>query len=192
MSGNDEKPFREPLLALAYLQAFAARYRSGYYEKYIESLHLEGSERMLEYGSGPGVASAFLARTLTGGCLTCVDISKVWMRFARRTAGRYPNVEFLQGDLSDLEIGDESYDGAFVHFMLHDIPASQRSEKIGILVSKLKRGGRVYLREPTREKHGMPAEEIRAILGRHGLKEISSGTGNSPVGWPTFQCIYVK
>lgn len=192
MSGKGEAPFKEPWLVMAYLQAFAAKAKGSYYEKYIESLHLGKSEKILEYGSGPGVASAYLAQALPQGHLTCVDISKVWISFAKRAAGTYPNVDFMQGDLSELKLEDESYDGIFVHFILHDIPESQRSEKVRLLVSKLKKGGKIYVREPTREKHGMPGGEIQSIMTKHRLKEINSETGKSPQGFPTFQCIYVK
>jgi ubiquinone/menaquinone biosynthesis C-methylase UbiE len=192
MSGKGEVSFKEPWLVLAYLQAFASRSRGSYYGQYIESLHLGESETILEYGSGPGVASVYLARALPKGHLTCVDISKVWIGFAKRATGKFSNVDFRQGDLSGLKLKDESYDGVFIHFMLHDIPESQRSEKVGILVSKLKKGGKIYIREPTREKHGMPAGEIRDLMTEHELKEISSETGKSPQSFPTFQGIYAR
>ncbi len=76
--------------------------------------------------------------------------------------------------------------------MLHDIPAGIRQEKARILLSKLKTGGKAFIREPTGENHGMSADEIRAIMTANGLREASSATGKGPRGWPTFQGIYVK
>lgn len=190
MSGSNS--FKEPNLALAYLQAFAAQLKGDYYKKYIESLHLAGSERMLEYGSGPGVASVLLAQALPKGYLTCVDISKVWIRFVKRAAGKYQNVDIMQGDLASLPLQKGSYDGVFVHFVLHDVPGPSRAEKVRMLAAKLKKGGKVYIREPTGEKHGMPATEIRALMTDAGLIEISSETGRSPQGRPTFQAVYTR
>ena len=187
-----EAGFKEPSLAEAYLLMFTSRLVGGYYRKYIESLGLKGDERVLEYGSGSGAASRYLIRALPKGHLTCVDISQVWMRFAQRAVGRYPNVDFLRGDLAGLPIEDGSRDGVFIHFVLHDLPQGERAEKVKLLARKLKKGGKVYLREPTGENHGMPAAEIRALMAGAGLAEISSGTGKSPEGWPTFQGTYVK
>jgi len=189
MSGSG---FKEPSLPEAYLMAATSRLIGGYYRKYVESLHLKGTERILEYGSGSGAASRYLARALPEGHLTCVDISTVWMRFARRAVGRCPNVDFLRGDLAGLPIEAGSRDGVFVHFVLHDIPRGEREEKVKLLARKLKKGGKVYVREPTGEGHGMPAAEVRGLMAGAGLTETSSATGRSPEGWPTFEGIYVK
>lgn len=187
----DAGSFKEPSLLEAYLMAATSRLIGGYYRKYVESLGLRGTEKILEYGSGSGAASRYLVRALPDGYLTCVDISKVWMRFARRAVGRCSNVDFLWGDLAGLPIEPGSRDGVFFHFVLHDLPQGERAEKVSLLARKLKKGGKVYIREPTGEKHGMPAAEIRAITAAAGLAEISSGTGKSPEGWPTFEGIYV-
>lgn len=192
MSGKGAEAFREPNAIAAYVQAYLTRRKGAYYKTYVDSLGLAGSERILEYGSGPGELSKKLSAALPRGRMTCVDISKVWMRYTRRATAGCRNVDYLQGDLADLEIKDESYDGVLIHFMLHDIPGPQRAEKVNILVRKLRRGGKLYVREPTRENHGMPAGEVRAILTGAGLGEISSEMGVEPRGSPTFQGIYVK
>lgn len=36
--------------------------------------------------------------------------------------------------------------------MLHDVPAGIRREKANILLSKLKKGGKAFVREPTVER----------------------------------------
>lgn len=195
MSGEgDAVRFKEPNLLVATIQAFlTGTMMSSYYGNYVQGLGLRGSERMLEYGSGPGSASKHLARALgNGGHLTCVDISEVWIGFAKRAVGKYPNVDFQLGDIAAMDITDGSYDAVFIHFVLHDVPEAIRREKVGILVRKLKAGGKVYVREPTGDRHGMPASEIRAILAENGLKEVSAGIGKNPNGWPTFHCVYVK
>ncbi len=76
--------------------------------------------------------------------------------------------------------------------MLHDVPARIQREKMRIVLTKLKKGGKVFLREPTSAGHGIAPEEVRAIMRENGLREISSAPGKSPQGVPTFQGVYVK
>ncbi|OPY26100.1 MAG: hypothetical protein A4E28_02695 [Methanocella sp. PtaU1.Bin125] len=185
--------FKEPNRFLAAFQAFTYRVIArSYYRPYIESLGLRGDERVLEYGSGPGVASQLLAQALPDGHLTCVDISRVWMGYVKKVADKYSNVDLMHGDVADLDIPLESYDVVFVHYILHDIPARFQREKMRIVLSKLKKGGRCYIREPTSPAHGIAPEEIRAIMRENGLRETGAATGKSPQGAPTFQGVYEK
>lgn len=192
MSGGEVSGFKEPSIAEAYLMMLTSRIIGGYYRKYIESLHLQGNEKVLEYGSGSGAASKYLVRALPDGQLTCVDISRVWMRFVKRAVGKFQNVDFVREDMAEMVIMDEAYDCAFVHFVLHDVPQPQRAGKVKFLARKLKKGGKVYVREPTGAKHGMPAAEVRELMAAAGLRETGCGTGKSPEGWPTFHGVYVK
>ena len=185
--------FREPNRILAAIQAFMYGIMARtYYRHYVESLGFRGDERVLEYGSGPGAMSKVLARALPRGHLTCVDISKVWMGYMRKVARKYPNIDLMQGDIADLAIAQGSYDVVFIHYVVHDVPASIRQEKIKALLTKLKSGGKVFLREPTSAGHGIAPEEVRAIMRANGLREISSGMGKSPQGVPTFRAVYMK
>jgi ubiquinone/menaquinone biosynthesis C-methylase UbiE len=163
-----------------------------YYRPYIESLGLRGDERVLEYGSGPGAASKLLAQALPDGHLTCVDISRVWMGYMKKVAGKYPNIDLMQGDIADLDIPAGSYNVVFIHYILHDIPAGIQREKMSIVLSKLKKGGICYIREPTSPMHGIAPEKVRAIMRENGLREISSAMGKSPQKSPTFQGVYIK
>ena len=185
--------FKEPNRILAALQAFTTGIMARtYYRYYIEGLGFRGDERVLEYGSGSGAMSQYLAKTLRNGHLTCVDISRVWMGYMKKVVRKYPNIDLMHGDIADLRIPDESYDVVFVHYIIHDVPAGFQREKMRIALTKLKKGGKVFLREPTSPGHGIAPEKVRAIMRENGLTEISSATGKSPQGTPTFQGIYVK
>jgi ubiquinone/menaquinone biosynthesis C-methylase UbiE len=185
--------FKEPNRALAAFQAFTYSILARtYYRYYVESLSLRGGERVLEYGSGPGAMSKLLAQRLPNGHLTCVDISEVWMGYMKKVARRYPNIDLMQGDIADLDIPVESYDAVIVHYVIHDVPEREQREKMRVLLSKLKKGGKAFIREPTSSYHGIAPEEIRAIMRQNGLREISSATGKSPQGAPTFQGVYIK
>lgn len=187
--------FREPGKLHVLLQSFETDVLgNSWYRKYVESLGLSGSEQVLEYGPGPGTASKYLAETLgqNGGRLTCVDISSVWMRVLRKKLQKFPDVDYQLGDIASLPVPDNAYDGIVIHYVLHDIEAAMRAEKLAALVRKLKRGGKIYLREPISPNHGMPPSEIRALMAANGLKEHDTAYGRSMVGEPTFQAVYVK
>jgi len=185
--------FKEPNRLLAAFQAFTYRIISHtYYRPYIESLGLRGDERVLEYGSGPGAMSKLLAQALPNGHLTCVDISRVWMGYMKKVAGKYQNIDLMHGDIADLDIPAESYDAVFIHYVIHDVPAGIQREKMSIILSKLRKGGKCYIREPTSPMHGIAPEKVRAIMRENGLREISSAMGKSPQKSPTFQGVYVK
>jgi ubiquinone/menaquinone biosynthesis C-methylase UbiE len=85
---------------------------SSIYTKYIETLNLNGNERVLDFGSGSGAESKHLARILQNGKghLTCVDISSYWMEVARKRMKNYKKVDFIIGQLPDLGLEDNSFD----------------------------------------------------------------------------------
>ncbi|MGZ4862956.1 MAG: hypothetical protein ACXV2E_09290, partial [Halobacteriota archaeon] len=56
----------------------------------------------------------------------------------------------------------------------HHVEEDQRQQKVDILARKLRPHGRLFIREPTREQHGTPAVEIRALMSTAGLHERES------------------
>jgi len=157
---------------------FWFRLLRGYYQKLVESLGLNGDEKVLDFGCGPGAASKFIALTLEKGQgeLTCLDISEKWIKRAKRKLNRFSNVKFYAVDIREWHERDEYYDTVFIHFMLHDIPQSERPEIIKALAQKMKAGATLIIREPTKECHGMSPEEIRSFMSQNGLTETASKT----------------
>ena len=145
-----------------------------YYRSVVRSLHLQGDEWVLDYGSGSGTIARNLARVLDrgNGHLTCVDISRRWMEVAKGAVRRFSNVDCQRGHIAEVDVEDEAYDLVFSHFVIHDVPARERPDVIYHLVRKLRSGGRAVLREPTVRGHGMQPEEIRALLTGAGLEEM--------------------
>ncbi len=142
----------------------------------MEGLGLRGDERVLEYGSGPGAASRYVAKRLVsgGGHLTCVDISSVWMSYLKKRMWGYQNVDFKLGDIVTLDVQNDSYNVVTIHFVLHEIEHSVRQERVKVLARTLKSGGAMFVREPVSERHGMPPEEIRTLVSSTGLREVRS------------------
>lgn len=122
-----------------------------------------------------------LARLLDkGGHVTCVDISHYWVAKARRRLNSYSNVECRAGDIRELDIPDSSFDIISTFHVIHDIAPRDRQDIIEIPSMKLKAGGLFFIREPTKESHGMPVEGIRTLLSGAGLKETNyKGTSRS-------------
>lgn len=143
------------------------------YRRYVEQMGLLGDERVLDYGSGSGAAARHLARLLGagGGRLTCMDVSARWQAVLRKVLRAYPDVEYLLGDVRAMGLPAESFDVVLVHWMLHDVPPWDRPAIVAELARLLRPDGRLFLREPTGKKHGMPAAQARELFAAAGLTE---------------------
>lgn len=167
--------------------------RAPYNRAFARGLGFKGHEQVLEFGSGSGSISRHLAPLLSrGGSLVCVDVSHGLMEIARRRLGRHANVEFHEGDLLRLRLKPSSFDAVVVHFTLHDIPAKERAPLVRRMAELLKRGGLLFVREPTREDHGMSPGEVRGLARSASLKEVSSFTGRRTGGKPFFSAVFAK
>jgi ubiquinone/menaquinone biosynthesis C-methylase UbiE len=153
----------------------------GYYRKFVESFDLKGDETVLDFGCGPGAASKFIAQILEkgGGELTCLDVSKAWIERAKKHLNRFSNVEYHAEDIRKWEKNNNYFDAIAIHFMLHDIDKSERLEVVRTLARKMKADAKLFIREPTKECHGMRPEEIRELMLKSGLEETDSKTTKS-------------
>lgn len=140
-----------------------------YYRSFVRSLALNGSENVLEYGSGPGFISKLIVKLLNDGQLTCYDISGIWLTLAQRRLRNYSNAVFNLNNLSKLE--QNSFDKIVIHYAFHDVPTSERKSQIEKLYNLLKINGEIIIREPIAFNHGIPPEEIKTIMQITGLKE---------------------
>ena len=67
---------------------------------------------------------------------------------------------------------DASFDVISTFHVIHDIPPANRQDIVKTLAQKLKSGGYFFIKEPVKESHGMPVEEIQALFTEAGLQEI--------------------
>ena len=143
------------------------------YNPYFKTFGLKGNEIVLDFGCGGGTGSRCLANLLDkDGNLTCIDVSRYWIEKARKRLGKYPNIECKAGDIRKLDIPDSSFDVISTIHVIHDIALTERQDIIKALSGKLKVGGLLFIREPIKKSHGMPVEEIRALLSDAGLNEL--------------------
>lgn len=145
----------------------------GMYKEYVERIEWQGCEKVLEFGCGTGNLSRFIIRKINnGGHLTCLDISKLSIRILKWILRKHDNVQYCLGDIREIDIEDNEYDKVIIHYMLHDIPENERQSVTDKLSEKIKVGGKLYIREPINENHGMPPEEIQSLITNCGLKMI--------------------
>jgi len=150
------------------------------YNSYFKTFNLSGNESILDFGCGGGAGSRCLAKLLNdSGHLTCVDLSNYWINKAKRRLERYTNVECLAGDIRKLDIPENSFDVISIISVIHDIAPEERQSVIDRLAKLLNKNGKIFIREPIKESHGMPVQEILSLLKSSGVKEIKSDSGKS-------------
>ena len=143
------------------------------YNPYFKTFGLKGSENILDFGCGGGAGSQCLTRLLNeDGHLTCVDVSGYWIRKAKKRLKKYSNVECMSGDIREMGISDSSFDIISTIHVIHDITPEERQGIVKELSRTLKTGSLFFIREPTKESHGMPVNEIRTLLSGAGMIEI--------------------
>jgi ubiquinone/menaquinone biosynthesis C-methylase UbiE len=169
---NNYEPSNWTVYVQQALRPISKRYL---YNAYVNSLPLRPGNKVLEFGSGVGAMAELLARRLNDGELTCVDISDRYLMKARKNLRDYPNISFLRGKLTKLNIEDGEYDAINVHFVLHDILKENRAQLVEEMFRLLKPGGKVYLREPLKESHGMPSSEINELFMNAGFYPVYEG-----------------
>ncbi|MGZ4934691.1 MAG: class I SAM-dependent methyltransferase [Halobacteriota archaeon] len=184
----------EPSSITVFLATVFGRLNTRPYECYVDSFGLTGDEWVLDYGSGGGRLSQPIAERLSHGTghLTCVDVSTVWMGVVTKRLQGYSNVDFKLGDVASLDISDEAYGVVVVHFVLHHVDKPVRQEKVDALARKLKQGGRLFIREPTRAGHGTPVDEIRTLLSAAGLRERDSTMTRSLMMGHVYEGVFEK
>jgi ubiquinone/menaquinone biosynthesis C-methylase UbiE len=164
------------------------------YRRYVDQMGLRGDERVLDYGSGSGAAARHLAKRLRagGGHLTCVDVSAGWQAVLAKVLSAYPEVDRRLGDVRTMGLSAESFDVVLVHWMLHDVAPHDRPSILAELARLLRPGGRLFTREPTGRKHGMPAEQVCALLAAAGLTETQSAEGKALVVGEHYRAVWTK
>jgi ubiquinone/menaquinone biosynthesis C-methylase UbiE len=142
------------------------------YNPYFKTFGLRGDEQILDFGCGGGAGSRCLRNILKqNGHLTCVDISNYWIKRATKRLREYPDVSCLAGDIRKLDLTDKSFDVINIFHVIHDIAPEDRQDTVNALERLLNANGSVFIREPTKQSHGMSVAEIRGLFSNAGLSE---------------------
>jgi len=110
-----------------------------------------------------------LSKLGKGGTYTGFDVEEWWVERGRKNLRRFPNATVLQGDVRSLPLEDGGFDLAVVHITLHDIPEGDRGPIIVGLAGKIRPGGRLFIKEPTKDGHGIPEAEVWSLVEAAGL-----------------------
>lgn len=95
-------------------------------DRLVDALPAGSDQLWLDAACGPGLVARALA-PLVGGVVG-VDLTPAMLEVARREAAHdgLGNVRFEAGDVTRLEFGDGTFDGALTRFSLHHIPLPGR------------------------------------------------------------------
>lgn len=146
-----------------------------FYNSYLKSFGLKGTEKVLDFGCGSGIGSRHILKLLNkNGHLTCIDTSTYWMKKAVKRLRKFPNTKCILGDICQLNIPDRIYDVISINHVIHDIEPEKRQNIVNVLSQKLKNGGYLFIREPVRKSHGIAVKEIRTLLKNVNLREAAS------------------
>ena len=79
------------------------------------------------------------------GSLDIVDILPIQLDNVRRKLPSHAPVRTFQSDATKLKLASESYDQAIIFFLLHEQPASARTETLSEVLRVLKPGGKLVI-----------------------------------------------
>ena len=101
-------------------------------------------QTVLELGCGDGVNAVFMA---SRGCrVTAVDISGTALEMARRKAREAGvELEFVEGDVFELDPPEQPYDLVFDRGLLHHLPVFRFEEYKKLVADRVAPGGRFHL-----------------------------------------------
>ncbi|MCX7771784.1 MAG: class I SAM-dependent methyltransferase [Clostridia bacterium] len=135
-----------------------------YYRSFVDSLALSNHEHVLDFCSGSGIISDLILKKLSGGRLTCADVSHKWLKVLNQRL-KGSNWRSVYLDSLDVEsIQDAPFDKAVIHFVLHDFNRAQREKVLKLVKRSLKPGGLLIIREPSAEGHGLALFELINLL----------------------------
>lgn len=147
-----------------------------------DTVYPEGC-RVLEAGCGVGAQTITLAKNSPGASITSMDISRASIAEAREKVNKagYANVTFKQADIFDLPFQAETFDHAFVCFVLEHLADPIRA--LQCLKEVLKPGGTVTVIEGD---HGSayfyPDSEAARIAIQCQVELQKRSGGNADIG----------
>lgn len=121
--------------------ALAGRSEQKLIHQGLALLALRPQERVLEIGTGTGVALEALSRQ--GGRAVGVDLSAGMLRRARSRLGGRPGASLLQAEALQLPVAGGSFDALFMSFTLELFDTPEIPRLLGECRRVLKAGGRL-------------------------------------------------
>lgn len=158
------------------------------YQAFADRLPLDGGEQVLDFGCGMETVAYYVAKKLSHGHLTCLDISERWLNACRTTLRKYRNVDYLLWESPTL--AKESFDVVYCHFVLHDIPDKELARVIPVLAESLKPSGLLAFREPLTDTDKISL--IKSLVEHNSLCAMDSRIIDIPMMGNALECLYSK
>lgn len=149
---------------------FTDRYTAPFAKRMVELASINASLRILDVGSGTGVAAMEAARRAgEGATVTGIDLSEGMLKFAKEKAqksGLTQNIEFRRMDAEALEFKDASFDKVISLYALFHFPSPDRA--LAEIYRVLRNGGSAVIAVGA----GPPIASIKGLL--NGLSRLRS------------------
>ena len=112
----------------------------------VERLDLAKGANVLDVGAGSGASAIPAARIVgSGGKVTAVDLSSNLLNLAKNKAENLSlnNIEFIQGDMTNLGYPDNTFDAVVCVFAIFFVPDMEK--QVGELWRMVKPGGKLAI-----------------------------------------------
>jgi ubiquinone/menaquinone biosynthesis C-methylase UbiE len=127
-------------------------------------------ERALEVGPGTGYYALHVARWLEpGGTLEVLDVQQEMLDHTTRRARELgiSNIVPTRGDARELPYPDDTFDAAYMNFVLGEVPDQEKA--LRELQRVLRPGGRLVVGEAFPDPHMVTFDKLRARAEAAGL-----------------------
>jgi len=142
--------------------------------------YIEPGQTLLDCGCGPGQITIGLARAVSPGQATGIDLDPAVLEQARRSAADagVANVEYREAAVTALPFPDESFDVVYFHALLCHLPAPQ--DALAEARRVLKRGGVVAVSEPDMASFQIATDDPACLRMVEYLAAGSRAAGGDP------------
>jgi ubiquinone/menaquinone biosynthesis C-methylase UbiE len=104
-----------------------------------------GEGRFLELGSGTGSATRQVLRAFPRAKVTALDLSAPYLKVAQDNLRAFRKVDFVQGDATELDFRENTFDAVYSVYVMHELPARERELLVREAFRVLKPGGVLLL-----------------------------------------------
>jgi ubiquinone/menaquinone biosynthesis C-methylase UbiE len=148
----------------------------------FKNLKLKENAKILDAGSGSGIASRYLAEKFKHAAVVGVDVSSRRVDSARKAGNKFTNLTFETENLCSLSFKNDTFDFVFSRYVFEHIPPSEQGKALEELSRCMKPGAQIWLididglfynlypRTPLLKKVLDKMEEVNSVDLRMGRK----------------------
>ena len=142
--------------------------------------HLSPGMKLFDFGCGPGTISVGLAERIVPGELHGINMEESQIQLARAaaSAGGHGNLTFHVGNVYDLPIDDNTFEGAHCHAVLMHVPDAQAAP--AEVKRVLKPGGALASRETIIASSYLEPQPQEITEAWHEFSRLVRGNGGHP------------